>query len=191
MGRLGKLAPVLAAALATTALASGCSLEDPYEQRDREAAARDALGEPPRGGDVRTDAPLAEPDPGTFPGAAGAPEETLARAARLAGNWTSETAPEVFGRLVGLSAGNARAQFELIAAQAESEAQRRAAATATAVVEAVVVRGSGDRRRGLAVTRERMATPSAGELPEEYRVTVATLERRGDAWVITEWEPKQ
>jgi len=189
MARRGKLA--LAALLAAGAAASGCAIEDPYERRDREAAEAAALSEPPSGGDVREDAPLAAPEPATFPDAGPTPEDTLTRAARLSGNWTSATAPTVFGRLVGLSAENARAQFELIAEQAEAEAQLRADSGSRARVEAVVVHGTGDRRRGLAVTRERMTVPDAAALPEEYRVTVATLERRGAAWVITDWEPKR
>jgi hypothetical protein len=162
--------------------AAGCGVSDPYDQREPTHADRPAAtAEPPR----------AEPEPTSFPGAAATPQETLRHAAQLAGNWTSANASERYRRLSALSVDPARAEFERVAAGARTDVlQTRADSRSTATVMGVIVRGSGGVRRGIVVTRERMETPELQHLPAEYRMTLATVERWGEAWVISSWAPK-
>jgi hypothetical protein len=188
---------ILTTAVVAAATLAGCGISDPYNddsgQSKRVDRSAPELPKADPDGYLPGTIPeeLREPEPKSFPGAGTTPERTLERAAELYGNWTSETAPEVFDEIVALSVGDARAQLRSIASQARTDIQQTAAGTtSTATVEAVEVRGEGDRRKGLAVTRARVRGENLSEQGAQYYVTTAVLERRGDRWVIAEWTPQ-
>lgn len=188
---------IVLTAVAAAAVLSGCGISDPYndDQHSSERAERPApkLPRSDPDGYLRGTVPpdLREQEPASFPSAGTTPERTLARAAELYGNWTSATAPQVFDEIVALSVGDARAQLRDVASQARTDVQQTAAGTtSTATVEAVVVRASGDRRKGLVVTRARVSGRNLGDQGARYYVTTAVLERREDRWVIAEWAPQ-
>jgi hypothetical protein len=198
---------------ATTVLASigavlvaGCGLHDPYAEQDarttgerpaREAqttvAAQGRSVPSPKGGELPGTVParLRQREPVAFPEAGTRPEETLALAARLYGNWTSATAPDRFRRIVAISVGDARAELRQTAASAGGDKQQtRAMMRSRSALEALVVRGRGEARTVLVVTRERVDGAGLPEQSERYRVTVARVERRGRKWVISGWTPQ-
>ena len=105
------------------------------------------------------------------------------------GNWTSATAPARLRRIAALSVGQAHAELSQAAAQALIDGQQ-GGARSRATVEAARVRGTGERRVALVVTRERVAAPDLPSAGWRYRVTTATLERRPDGWVISRWAPQ-
>lgn len=185
---------LLTTALLSVALA-GCGIENPYDEkpdddRTRTAPRVDALPPAPPDGEL-PGVSTAGPEPDRYRGAGTTPQATLRRAATLAGNWTSESAPTAYRALAALSTGDARAAFEQIAAGARADVQQAGAeARASATVEAVVVRGSGTLRHSIVVTHERVVSARLPDLPAEYRVTLATVRRRGDAWVIANWAPQ-
>jgi hypothetical protein len=162
---------LLALAAIVAVVLGGCGIEDPYEKQRAEAATERAK-EAER----------------AYPEAEGTPAATLRRVALLAGNWTSADAPAVFGQLTLLSTGEARADFEEIAATAGATVKHT---DAHATVEAVTVRGAGDSRSAIVVTRTWYTNRELANLPPEYNVTLATVERRGGRWVIVTWRPQQ
>lgn len=172
-------------ALLLAVMLAGCAVAVPEE--DRAAGTAGGLPDPPAGGEFPAAGGRAS-DPGPFPEAQSTPEATLRHAALLAGNWTSANAPDRFRRLADLSAGDARAEFERIAAGARSDVEQATRARAT--VEAVAMRSDGAVRHAIAVTRHRFASPELPALAHEYKVTLATLERRAGRWVIVEWSPQ-
>ena len=186
-----------AAALVVLAVAlAGCGISDPYDRGAKRTPADRPAQQLPKAdpdGTLPGTVPeeLREREPRSFPTAGTAPEPTLRRAAELYGNWTSETAPRVFDRIVALSVGDARAELRNIAAQARSDVQQTAAGTrSSATVEAVSVTGTGDRRRGLIVTRAHVSGREIGDQSAQYQVTIAYVERRGDRWLISDWRPQ-
>ncbi|MDW5597553.1 hypothetical protein VSS74_24600 [Conexibacter stalactiti] len=194
--RPARQAPALAALLA--AVLAGCGIENPYDERRPTANAGAVSGEPvatqpadfPIGGELRPGRPAAG-EPTTFPAAGRTPQSTLRMAALLAGNWTAATAQSVYDKLAAISVSDTRVQFQQLAAGARIDVRQRGeGARSTATVVAITVSGTGDTRRGVIVTRERMVTDDLPSLAAEYRVTLARVQRRGGAWVIASWEPK-
>ena len=178
-------------------LLAGCAPADPYS----DDTARPSTGAPPTGqagprspapefGELPGRAPRALLDEEThFPRAGKTPEATLRSAALLFGNWTSATAPARLRRIAALSVDQAHAELSQAAAQALNDGQQ-GGARSRATVEAARVRGTGERRVALVVTRERVAAPDLPSAGWRYRVTTATLERRPDGWVISRWAPQ-
>jgi len=189
------------AALLVVAALSGCAPEDPYGRQPPAAGSGQQEPASPRAptsrpglspafGELPGTAPralLAEPR--RFPAAGTTPQATLARAARLYGNWTSASAARRLERIAALCVGQARAELRQAAAQAATDPQQRGS-RGRANVEAIDLDGHGQRQRALVITRELVATP---DLPSEgwrYRLTVATVERRASKWVISRWLPQ-
>jgi hypothetical protein len=113
----------------------------------------------------------------------------LERAALLYSNWTSATAAARLREMAALSVGQAHAELRKAAAQALTDRQQRGVRS-EATVEATSARGGAQRRAGLVVTRERVTAPDLPPVGWRYRVTTATLERRADGWVISQWAPQ-
>lgn len=189
--------PIVLALLACAAL-GGIGCDDPYRsetagpapggQRSGPAVPRpERLPDPPGSGELPGRVPSALLDePGDFPEAGRTPAETLRLAARLYGNWTSVTAADRLERLARLCVGQARAELDQAAAQAEVDPQQRHA-RARASVEAVDVDGIGARLAALVVTRQRVRAPGLPDQGWRYQVTTAQVERRGPKWVIAQW----
>jgi hypothetical protein len=190
----------LLGALVAALAAAGCAPDDPYQQdrtQPRSAAPENLsegthapLPEPPADGELpgRVPAELVD-EPTRFPEAGHTPTATLQLAARLYGNWTSATVGERLRRIAALSVGQAHAELRQAAAQAGIDRQQRGA-RARGAVEALDVRDDGSRRRALIVTRELLRAPGLPAEGWRYRVTLATVERRADRWVISKWEPQ-
>ena len=186
-----------AVALALVVLASGC--EDPYEEttkaeRDRITADGGGNGGfqlPPADGELTGTVPkeLRPPEPARFPTAGRTPRRTLAIAAALYGNWTSDTAARQFSRIAAISVREARAQLRESAAQARVDPQQTGA-RARARVVAIDIEGAGTRRRAVVVTRERVHARGIADEGPRYRVTLAQVVRRGGRWVISRWTPQ-
>jgi hypothetical protein len=171
-------AGLVLAALAAL-IVSGCGLSDPYNTPER-VEQRNTAGE----------RPVATQTPAGPVAAPGAPEEALEKVALASGNWTSRTVKQAYERALTLTTGQASQQLRGYGASlAASVAANPAPLTARAVVEAVVVRGTGDRRSGLIVTREALEGAEAGAKPR-YQVTVVRVERAGARWVVSEWSPQ-
>ncbi len=191
---MGRRNTVFLAALLAAVVATGC--EDPYEPpAERDAAttesSRATPPEPPADGELPGTVPeeLQQPEPRRFPTAGRTPRQTLARAAALYGNWTSTTAAAQFRRIAALSVGEARAQLRESAAQSGTDPQQ-AGATSRSSVVAIDVQGRGSQRRAAVVTRERVQAKGLPDEDAQYRVTLATVERRGGRWVISRWAPQ-
>lgn len=185
----------LALAAMTAALAaSGCGV-NPYADPGPTATPRPPSGDVEDGLDptVRKEAVAAERAAEIPATAAGTtPETTLRAAAQISGTWTSRTAGDQYRRLANMSQGDARDAFELAARQMDEDPQQSGAGLqSSAAVEALSLKGTGERRSGLVVTRERVwGDPSLKQLEPAYKVTLARLERREERWVITEWSPQ-
>jgi hypothetical protein len=186
--------PLLAAVLVVGSL-SACGLSDPYASNHGSAptagsppsASPRAIGGAPASGELSGRAPARLLErPTSFPGAAETPAETVRRAARLYGNWTSATAGRRLDRIAALSIGSARAELRRAAAQSGADAQQQGVRSSS-TIEAVQLRGAGRHRSAVVVTRDQV---HGRGLPDEgwrYHVTLAALERRGGRWVISRW----
>lgn len=158
-------APLLAAIV----LCAGCGIGDPYEERRQAERERELQA--------------AGPGP-----AAATPQEAVRRVALAWGNWTAETVRQQLGRAIALTAGEASRQLEQQSAHLENgvlEASEPLRSEAT--LEALNLRGTGERRRAVVVTKETVT--GAGELQPvaSYQVTLATVERGEQGWVISRW----
>jgi hypothetical protein len=119
---------------------------------------------------------------------AAGPRAALRQVALAAGNWETDTIATAFAHAASSSIGDARAGLrrqlaELRAGLAVAPAEVRARAT----VEGVLLRGAGSTRRALVVTHERMTGDEIGGEGDRYRVTVATVQRAGPGWAVSEW----
>lgn len=185
--------PLLIVALVAAVLAAGC--QDPYEQSattpDSTANKRRTPQVPPADGELPGTVPeeLGEPEPTRFPDAGHTPRQTLTIAASLYGNWTSATAPARFRRIAAISVGEARAQLRETAAQSGVDSQQAGTRSRSRVV-AIDITEKGARRRGVIVTRERVIAKGIPDEGAQYRVTLATVVRRGERWVISRWAPQ-
>lgn len=194
---------VCAVAACAGLVAGGCAPDDPYKHdrenpraevrgptdEDRGASSSSSL-RPPVDGELpgRVPPELAD-EPLLFPEAGETPQATLALAARLYGNWTSATAASRLARLARLSIGQARAELSQAAAQAQVDRQQRGARS-RATVQAIDTQGKGARQQGLVVSKESVRAPGLPTQGWRYRVTLATLDRRPQGWVLARWEPQ-
>jgi hypothetical protein len=190
-----RVAPVLAALLIT-----GCAPADPYSDEAPTSAPRTQSDAAPNGQAATPKAPRTGELPGhaprqlldqraRFPRAGPTPEATLERAALLYGNWTSASAASRLRQMAALSVGQAHAELSQAAAQAQVDRQQ-SGARSRATVAAISVRGRGQRRTALVVTRERVEAPDPPSSGWRYRVSTAALERRPAGWVISRWAPR-
>lgn len=192
----------LGAALGGLALGS-CAPDDPYANDPENQQGHMRLhtdqdhGErggptlqPPRDGELSGRVPpeLAD-EPLRFAEAGETPRAMLALAARLYGNWTSTTAASRLVRLAGVSVGQARAELRQAAAQAQVDRQQQGARS-RASVQATHIQGKATRRQGLVVTKELVRAPGLPAQGWRYRVTLATVDRRPQGWVLSRWEPQ-
>lgn len=128
-------------------------------------------------------------EPTRFPEARETPEQTLALAARLYGNWTSATAAQRFRAMAVLSVGQARAELRQAAAQSGTDPQQQGLRS-RASVETIDVDGTGNQLRALIVTRQKVDGPGLPLAGWRYQVTIAALEQRAAKWVISRWAPQ-
>jgi hypothetical protein len=182
---------ILVAALFLVGLTvAGCGLSDP--SAGTATAQRERLPKPEAAGEYTGHLAPALRAGGPLEVVRGTPQAALRYAAGLAGNWTSATAAQAFSRLAAISAGEARAEFEQIAARARTDVQQVLGYShSRATVEAVNVKGTGRSRQAIVVTKEQIATPELPHLPAEYRVTLVTLRDYGSGWAISSWSPQQ
>jgi hypothetical protein len=174
LGRSIRVSAALLVAIGIVIGTGGCELADPYEQPV------DA------GGRASERAADASPD-----ATSGSSRTVLERTALAAGNWTSKTVDEAYGRAADMAVGDARTKLERQAdevragaAQAPSELRSRA------TVEAVVERGVGDSRDAIVVTREGITSAEVPGEGYQYKVTLAAVERTERGWAISRWEPQ-
>jgi hypothetical protein len=164
-----------ALALATTCglTATGCELAPPDASRPARPRTETLEVAPP---DATAATPLA----------------ALRRVALASGNWTAETIDLAFRRAEALSVGAARA--ELVHQAAEIRAGLAAAPLgfrSRTTVEGVILRGAGQRRNAIVVTRTIMTGGGIRGEGREYTVTLATLDRSGQGWAISRWSPER
>jgi hypothetical protein len=91
--------------------------------------------------------------------------------------------------MAALCVGQARAELRQLATEATVDGQQQRARS-SARVETTSVHGHGSWRRALVVTRERVVAPDLPAQGWRYRVTLASLERRPQGWVISRWAPQ-
>jgi hypothetical protein len=173
-------ATIALAAVAMLCLAA-CGIEDPYKKADAAEERGAARAQP------RTET-QAEPvgDVG-----ATSPEEALERMASTLGNWTTATVEDAYARARALTAGDAWEQVRREGAGVIASAMRTPEPmTSRTTVETVDVRGSGDRRSAIVVTRGGVVGGGLSGEAYDYKITLATVERRRDGWVIARWAPQ-
>ncbi|HEY1853314.1 MAG TPA: hypothetical protein VGG40_01890 [Solirubrobacterales bacterium] len=186
--------PAAAAAILLLAalLCAGCGVSDPYSQTTP-SRQRPQPSSPAAAGEFSGQllSPSQRP-PGTpVEVARGTPAEVAREVASLAENWTGGTALQAFSRLAAISVGEARAEFEQIAASAHDELERAVGySSSRATVAGVVVKGGGRVRHVIVVVRRRITSPELTNLPPEYEVALATLRRSGRGWAVSSWSPQ-
>ena len=167
---------VSAAVLASVATA-GCA--DPY------------AGDPPRqtttvAGELPAP-PVRRPADrfGTLPAS---PEAAARRAAELTTTWTGADAARRYAEFSKFATGAARRQAQEAAARLPTDPQL-AGVSSTGQVAAVVTRRAARTERDLlVVTRETVR--GDGLVDRRWRVTLASVERRGAGWAISRWDPQ-
>jgi hypothetical protein len=119
------------------------------------------------------------------------PEAALRAVALAAGNWSAASVSAAYSRAIALSVGAARADLRHSAAQMRAGVERVGPSLRShAAVTAIDLRGSGDSRHAVVVTRQGI---SGGDQPGggyEYQVTLATVELRPSGWAVSSWEPQ-
>jgi hypothetical protein len=166
------LVPLVAAAC----IASGCGIEDPYN--DREPAERASA--------------VAAPARAAGEALPGSPEAALERFTAMIGNWTNHDAVEAYERAAPLATGRAaelvrRWRGEMALAVQPGDEQLRASMR----VESVLVRGAGDRRSAILVTHGNVSGGGLGSGDPSYAVVLATVERTGAGWQVADWRPQE
>jgi hypothetical protein len=192
-----RAAAIGAALLLTAVLCAGCGVSNPYAEKT-ETAETEATGT-----STRTSQRAAD---GEQPGyltpsqrrpdwpqevATGTPAEVARQVATLAGNWSNKTAPHAFRELAAVSVGEARAEFEQIAATAQTDVEQTLGYDrSSATVEGIVVKGTGRERHAIVVVRQQIASPELPHLPREYKVTLLTLREFPGGWAVSSWAPQ-
>jgi hypothetical protein len=179
-------------------LGAGCGVGNPYtESTERTAgseasAGRPRLPRPAADGEQSIPPTTAQQRPG-WPRevAPGTPEEVARQVATLAGNWSNKTAPRTFAELAGVSVGDARTEFEQVAATAQTDVQETLGYDkSSATVVGVIVKGRGAVRHAIVVARQRISSPEIPDLPSEYKVTLVTLRSFPGGWAVSSWAPQ-
>lgn len=172
---------------------AGC--QDPYQREQNRPSAehsahrvqgRTAPGDVHRAGAPAPPVP-AEPVP---PGSA---ERTvLAAFARTWSNWDWRSVAAQQRALARLAAGSLAVQLRAGArATAADESLARDRPGASGSVVAIDLRPTRPGAAGVVVTREQTYTDGHADLGgRRYRVYLVTVERRGDRWRITRWDPQ-
>lgn len=165
-----------AAVIAAAAAAAGCA--DPYTARAPEQAP--VPGELPA-------PPVPAPDErlGRLPKL---PEAAVRRAVELTTTWTARTAADRYAELATFSTGEARRHAGEAATRLPTDPQLDGTSSHGRVAAIVSRSASRHRRELLVVTRE--AVRADGLVERRWRVTLATVERRGSGWAISRWEPQ-
>jgi hypothetical protein len=151
----------------TAALAAGCGLRDPYDRpaaSERRGASAAASGDPHR------------------------PDGVVRQVALAWSNWTTGTVAAQHRRAIALTADAAARRLSVDGRQVErSVAALPRPVRSRGTVEAVALRGTGGWRTAIVVTRETLTGLGPLGSDGEYHVTLATVERRGSAWVVSRW----
>jgi hypothetical protein len=160
---------------------AGCGLHDPYND-----PASGGGTVPARTQSTSPQATRARPSGG--PG----PQGTLRRAALLSGNWTAATIASRFRALAAMSVGSAREDFTQEAQQAARDAEvAESGLRSTAVVEGVIVHGTGDRRDAVVVTRGSLSSKDLQQVQPTYHITLAVVVRQAASWKVSRWASPQ
>jgi hypothetical protein len=192
-----RAAAIIATLLLLAALCAGCGVSNPYAEKT-ETAEKESTAEGPRLSQRAADGeqpgyltPSQQPPRGPREVAQGTPAEVARQVATLAGNWSNKTAPHTFTELAAVSVGEARAEFEQIAATAQTDVEQTLGYDkSSAAVEGVVVKGAGRERQAIVVVRQQIASPELPHLPREYKVTLLTLREFPGGWAVSSWAPQ-
>ncbi|HET6507066.1 MAG TPA: hypothetical protein VFG42_09765 [Baekduia sp.] len=159
---------------------AGCGVHDPYNDRPATTATTAAA------------ASVAAPASTTAPpsaSAAATPDAAIRTVALAWANWTPATLHAQHRRAIALTTGHAAKLLKTESAQLEdgvvsSPDDLRSRGT----VEALALRPGADRRDAVLVTREKLLGLGPLGSENEYVVTLVTVRRRADGWIVTRWE---
>lgn len=108
-------------------------------------------------------------------------------------NWTADTVSSDMQELASRSAGQARSELELAAAQTASDYELRRGGVANSGTVEAIAPLPGARRQYVVVTRESTTatnTTAYDGLRPAWHVALATVTRVGNGWAVSGWEPQ-